>query len=326
MADPMPKSPPTSNDSTKRNEPTGYGRIARKWSRLSSNLLASGLVIVAAIGLLRYVAPWWSQEEPPSSKEHVAQTVGKGVETDHPLGVLSAFGDLAHSLRQAKYVGELEGARDRLRQLCRQAAEKVPQSDRPVGPAEQNMLTHLGQLSPVEEELGRWRMYEAVGPAPIVAVVPWCLSQPNGDDGNAVGTERGVLSWGIAVPGADSNWTLFTYPGSGDELSEFPGVPGLELPTGTSRIMSLADENGGAMLAFSGSADLVASRRHFDRWATSTDTPVITPWRKIGRQWVARFGDERAGWVDVHLFADGGRLTGGFLAISGGTESVAPKK
>jgi len=79
MADPSPNSPPDTDDSTKNSEPTGYKRVARKWSRLSSNLLASGLVIVAAIGLLRYVAPWWSQEEPPSSEEHVAQTVGQGV-------------------------------------------------------------------------------------------------------------------------------------------------------------------------------------------------------------------------------------------------------
>jgi len=188
------------------------------------------------------------------------------------------------------------------------------------------MLTHLSKMSPVEEEHGRWRMYEAVGPAPIVAVVPWRLSQPNGDDGNAVSTERGVLSWGIAVSGAESSWTLFTYPGSGDGLSEFRGISGPGLPTGTSRIMSLAGENGGAMLAFSGSADLVACRRHFDRWATSTETPVITPWRKIGRQWIARFGDEKAGWVDVHLFAEGGRLTGGFLVISGGKTSALPRK
>lgn len=324
MADPSSNSSPATNDPTKDDAPSGYGRLARKWSRLSSNLLASGLVIVAAIGLLRYAAPWWNQEEPPSSKQYVAQTVGENVEIEHPLGVLSGFGDLAYSLRQAKYVGDVEGVRRRLRQLCRQAAATVPESKRKVGPAEKQMLRHLGSTDPVDEEAGNWRMYETLGPAPIVAVVPWRLAKSPAADSTAA-TAQGVLSWGIAVPGAHSEWILFIYPGSGNELPEIPGVPPIELPADTTRTMSLSGENGGALLAFDGSADVTACRRHFDRWASSTQTPVIAPWRKIGRQWIARFGDEQVGWIDVHLFAGGDRLTGGLLSISHASDSINSK-
>lgn len=314
MADTPPKSPPVADNSSKGNEPSGYARLAQKWSRLSSNLLASGLVIVAAIALVQYVLPWWRQEEPPSAEAHLVETLGQGVETEDPHGVLSGFGELSHSLRQTRFVGDREASREKLRQICRQAAQTLYESNRIVGPAEQRLLNRLRTETPVAEETGKWRMYETDGPAPIVAIVPWSHSA---ETGNQTTASTGVLSWGIAVPAAESSWTIFVYPGSGVGYSPVPGRPQVELPTGTFRTMSLASENGGGLLGFTGSADPAACRAHFDRWATATNTPRAATWRKIGTQWLARFGKEETGWVDVHLFEEDGRLTGGLVAISG---------
>jgi hypothetical protein len=315
MADTPPKSPPAADAPSNSNEPSGYARLARKWSRLSSNLLASGLVIVAAIALIKYVVPWWKQDEPPSAGAHLAETLGQGVETEDPHGVLSGFGELSHSLRQARFVGDRAGSREKLRQICRQAAQTLQQSNRIVGPAEQRILNRLRTETPVAEEAGKWHMYETDGPAPIVAIVPWSHFAEPGDQAGSAST--GVLSWGIAVPDADSSWTIFVYPGSGVGHSSIPGLPQVELPTGTIKTMSLASENGGALLGFSGSIDPAACRAHFDRWAATTNTPQAAPWRKIGPQWMARFGKEDIGWVDVHLFEEDGRSTGGFVAVSG---------
>lgn len=325
MADSLPKSPSASDGSTEKTEPTGYARLARKWSRLSTNLLASGLVIVAAIALVRHVAPWWKEDQPPSAKAHLSETVGQGIQTEDPLGVLSGFGDLAYSLRQAHFAGDRNGAREQLRQLCRQAANTLRESNRPIGPAEEQLLRRLRAATPVAMELRKWRMYETDGPAPIVAILPWNgleserQSHDKGDTG-------GVLAWGVAVPGADSNWTLFAYPGSQTNVSTTGGVPRIELPVGTTTTMSLSSENGGAMLAFSGSLDVGVCRQHFDRWARTTGTPQIFPWRMIGQQWLARFGDHNMGWMDVHLFVEDGRLNGGFLTLSGGPGSESPEK
>lgn len=330
MADSSSTTPPSSDDVANAGQsgradqqPGAYGKMARKWSRFSSNLLASGLVIVAAIALLRYVAPWWKEDGPPSPKAHVAETVGQSLDTEDPHGVLSGFGDLSTSLRQASFVGDREAARLQLRQLCRRAASTLQASDRAVGPAEQRVLKHLRDSTPVAEEVGHWRMYETDGLTPIVVVIPWSDTETGENVGQDV--SPGVLSWGIAVPSADSNWTLFVYPGSGSGLPEIPGLPPIDLPDGMARRMSLSGESGGGMLAFAGSADAASCRRHFDHWAESAELPQVAAWRKIGRQWLARFGDQQAGWVDVHLFEDGGQVSGGFLSVSRPSDSPSKK-
>lgn len=313
MADKSTLSPrPSSEDSPDREPPGSHGRLARKWSRLSSNLLASGLVLIAAIALLRYVAPWWKEEGPPSPKAQVTQAVGPGIDADDPNGVLSGFGDLSHSLRQSHVVGGSDEARAQLRQLCRLAVSSISVPERKIGAAERRVLARLAAETPIAIEPGRWRMYEQDGPAPIVAVVPWPAGQDEADF-------AGVLSWGIAIPAADANWTLFVYPGRGNSESPVVGLPTLELPPGTVRTMSLSSENGGGMLAFGGEADLVFCQHHFDGWAAAADLPQATPWRMIGRQWLARYGNEKVGWMAVHLFEDRGRLNGGFVAFSRGT-------
>jgi len=236
-------------ESSKTEKHTGFALVAKRLAGWTSNLLVTAIVIVAALTFGRQLSDWWgtnaddAHKNPLLSNGHVESPQLGNDQATH----LVDFGDLRIALGRKSLTGDKEHVFATLRQECRAAIGQGSLSTRQPGPMETKMLQHAAELKPVEQESGKWSMYQLDGPIPMVVVVQ--------DRSQRVAeTGQRVVSWGLAFPIELEGklWTLFTCvpaDGSSALASDLPEVPS---PPGGRCVMSLRTEDGGALVCYAG--------------------------------------------------------------------------
>jgi hypothetical protein len=287
-----------------------FAALARRISSWTSKGLVSALVLAAGLAFGSQVLRWWAADKilPDSSA---------GLElADGPLAADGLgdparehrlrFGESPWSMTCRTVVASKQDALAMLRAAC---AELIRSDDglpaTPPEAAEREWLVVLSSRQPVQQEPGRWALYESEEPNVIV-----------------VGTRPGprVVTWGMAIPGDGSQWSLYTLQwmplaGSGgleavgggrepaDVDAELPPCP-----PGSTKILSIRATGGGAMVSFRGPADSEAWRRFFDSWLAAHRWTTGGPWRQYGLQWHMHCDGnqtKQGGTLDLDLGPDG---------------------
>jgi hypothetical protein len=155
--------------------PPGFATLAKRISSWTTNSLLTLLVLVAGLGFGRQVLKWWKADASPRG---AAGAISPGDGFGDPMRLHTVqFGDSSWSLRRQSIIGDKQSAVEQLRAACCEMLKThvpaTPGSPLPTnlrsvpgeGPgakaeSEDKFLALLSRSNPVEEEPGKWRVYE----------------------------------------------------------------------------------------------------------------------------------------------------------------------
>lgn len=306
----------TNDSRTGRNppQPTGFARAGKRLSAWAGNLLVSAVIVVVALTFGREVLNWWYADGQVEVKyEPVEDVTGPLLVGDDDLEHFLQFGDAPLVFGTSRLAGDKDAVFTALLASCRRIAHAGRQLGREPGPAEQNMLAHTANLEPVDAEPGVWQIYQLDGPIPMVLAVTDSTATASGRE--VARSPRRVLSWGLALPVTESDWTLFTCSAANAAAATLPSLSLLPEPTDSLRTMLLRTEDGGALIGLAGPGDIKAWQEYFDHWFAEQDWKAVSRWRREGNSWQARYGDAKLGWIHVQMSADG-RFVRGMLTVA----------
>ncbi len=317
MAQPPPDDS-SAIDSADEPKPTGYGLLAgRMWS-WGTNLLATALILLLAVTFGRQALELWYAD---SATPDVASSFGSSTGDDalgDPAAVHSlAFGELEMAFQSSTLQGDKAAAFAELRRLTRAVLSKNEYADRLSGPAEERLLAGLRNVQPIEEEPGRWQIFQRDGPLlMVVGVAPLAAGAGSPPPREVAGSNRRVVSWGLAAPAAPGWWTLMTCvpgdPAIGGTSKRF--VP--RMPEGCRRTVSLATADGAALIGFHGRGDPWLWAKFFDDEFAVADWTSQTDWRTGGGAWHASYIDGQSSRADVQLSVLGDAAIYGTITIT----------
>ena len=184
-------------------------RRVRKVADWIGKGLVTGAVLVAGLTWGRQLTSWWLVRAPDELRAGKDLDDGRRMGTSHHGWQHLEFPDLSVRLGRQTWLGSRTEALATLRERCRQQAARGGDAERQPGPDELQLLRRTADMTPVDQQVGQWRMYEIHEPMPLVILTDW--GRPGGVSQRLV-PER-VLVWGLALPVGpeDEEWTLFTY-------------------------------------------------------------------------------------------------------------------
>ncbi len=193
----MSKPPPAADSPT----PAGsFGRLARRITGWSANLLATALVLVAGLAVGRQVLVWWyeSPPEPLAAASNADLPPGMPGElrlwtTRGPMSLARVAGDRGAAIAAMRAACKsLESAPERHRGRSLQG-DAIAQ---PLGPGEQRFLEKLAKMTPVEQtkELDLF-----VPPGEVTMVVAVRRDQPR------------IAAWSFALEAEPARWSCYTF-------------------------------------------------------------------------------------------------------------------
>jgi hypothetical protein len=301
----------------------GFGTLAKRISSWTSKGLASALVLVAGLAFGTQVLQWWREDKTPPDSPVGAVGVADGLgdpAREHRL----RFGDSPWCMTRRMVAATKPDALAMLRAACTESIRSsdglpttVPEA------AEKQWLSDLSSRQPVQQEPGRWALYEMEEPnlmvvgtregkeeggrrkeeGEVTTVDPSFLLPPS-----SFPSGPRVVTWGLAIPGEGSQWTLYTlqWNPSSDGISD-PSED-ITIPPGSARILSARVSGGGAMVSFRGPLDIETWKRFFDSWLSVHHWRSDGPWRQYGSYWhlhCERSAAGQDGSMDLDLGPDG---------------------
>jgi hypothetical protein len=278
-------------------------RSARRIGAWTTNLLATGLVLVVGLTFGRQLASWWALRSEGSSQRALGGTrfLDQAALEHEAAAPLLDFGDLPMRLGRETVTGDKQRVFASLRARCRAGAQQNLASARVPGPREQRMLRGTVDLTPVDQEPGKWKMYQLDGPLPMV-VVTATRNDVSGRPGDQPPAR--ALVWGLAFPvdsGTDQ-WTLFTCvptEGLGPAASDPLALP---IPPAGRRLMSLRATDGGGMVLLAGTDESQDWCRVLDAGFEQQGWSARGGWQAVGAGWHRRYAHRGQGFVvDVLL-------------------------
>ena len=294
---------------------TGWKKVTRALARRATDLLAIAIVAVGVLSISGRLAEWWSTdvEDLLNTSRSASQVAGTqttwGADGE---AVLLRLGQLAVSVERQVVRGDQAQADVVLLNACRMRLESssTELAPSPDAAAEQKLLAGLAQLKPIEEQGGAWKLYRLDGAdRPIVGTLVV---------GVRTSRELAVVAcWGMAVPRDDQSWTVFTFDKTAQQVASSDELP---LPPDATQVLSVADPQGGRLLAIEAlaasdvEATLKSWRAFFGNEFAQRGWQTARPWTQSARGWSARY--ERATQrnqeaVELMLTIDGsGRVVG----------------
>jgi hypothetical protein len=175
----------------------GFAGVARRIGGWTTNLLATGIVLVGGLAVGWQVIGWW-KEDPPSV---AGQPAGlEGVELPL-LGKGLEFGTRGGLLKVERVAGGLGEAQATMRAFCREGGTASERGE--AGNSEAEFVEKLVRQTPLEETSN-------------VAVY-----QPVGQRGMVVAVDRKVkriVAWSFAMEGEEGVWSVYHFrPASSSE-------------------------------------------------------------------------------------------------------------
>lgn len=284
------------------------------------NVLATLVLVYGGLTVGRQVLQWWGEKpQPPGGRKQIEAPGGLG---DLGRSHVIQAGTLPVELRRQEIEGDVKAAFAALRASCRDIAEHPqPITDEPRL-AELALLESIAQAKPVEEEPGKWQLYQLEGPMALVVAtadvpagkVP--AETPGGDVPNVAGAKRRVVCWGLAVRLSGTRWTLFTLQAGGHGASAPAGLPPLPIPPGCERTLALGAVGGDAIIGFQGRTAPADCRKALDRWFADQGWTAPTDWQQLGPAWQRRYQQAQGYQIDIQLEGTAGEVTRGLFVVS----------
>lgn len=304
MPRPRPANPPEPA-AEQGQTPLPDWRVRGRWIRgTACNLLATLIILYGGLWLGSQASWLWkSSGSPTQPTSHVLEVVGGSNAGSPNLPHAIQSGDAPLALRrQAVVMDRAEVERSLLQQVAT-AAEQAPAPVHSTQPAERRLLARIANLQPSAVRPGHWRAFYQDGPLPLAVAV-------TDSAGKDSGLPVRVLSWSLAMPTAERQWTLFTCLSS-QSAQQRSAMPGVALPPDALPGLSLTAEDGGRLVSFTGAGSLGIWRDHFRRQLAAEGES--DPWRESGQHWHARFADSTGRQIDVLLSTDAENGLSGML-------------
>jgi hypothetical protein len=287
-------------------------------------MLATGLVLLAGLVFGTQVIAWWrTDQHPPDAADHIAAVLGDS----SPFGSgWMQFGESTLAVQCNSFDGNEQTALDGLRQRCRQAARGTPLFGQQPSVTEKQLLTKLETTSPIEQQPGKWRMFQLSEGVPMVAVVS---ENPffGGSDAQVAAADSRVLSLGLAVRrsgqqlASHPRWTLMVCA-DGAPMTAGEQLPEPAPPPGSQRILAVRDDDGNQLCSWNGTADSVQWQVALDGWHASHGWKPASEWSQLGQNWHRRYEHPTTRFADVQFSETvAGSLIGFWTSAEGPTPS-----
>ena len=287
--------------------PHSSATLGRRIAGWTSNFLATGIVLVAALGLGRQLVQWWGVESqspgPPQSLASPEVPAGESTQLH--------FGEAAAAMQRSRFVGTRELALAALQANCRSVLEADPPATAELPATQGAFFQQSAGRAPAQQHPGRWEIYQFEGSLPIVVGVSLSpASDPSAAENPTqplAAPLRRVLVWGLAAATSTHEWTLYTYRAQGNSAAA--AELDLPLPAQSRRMLALG-RTGEATIGFSGRAEPESWQRHFDRLAQERGWSS-RGWQIAAGVWQARFvAKDPPRTIDVQFSGGAGRLAG----------------
>ena len=326
---PVSDRPQAQSEGNHPKTPSGFALLARRISSWTSKGILTGIVLVAGLVFGRQVLHWWGQDDP--AVEPPPPTAAP----QHPLGDetiehILRFGDQPWSMRRQVIAGDVQAAVAALRGKCRRAtpAGGIPKD--PPGPHEQALLESLTGRDPIEQEEGKWAIYQLDEAAAMVVGVRRAAAAPGPPGGgNVAGNDLRVVSWAFGVSAEPESWTLYTFVSASPTSGLGLAGPSIPVPPGCTRTMSMRVAGGGGIVAFRGPLEPRAWKVFFDQDFRQRGWKPDGPWQKRGSRWSGRYREgpaADAGAVDVQFGPEErGGMTGLLMITPGAVKPTESK-
>lgn len=232
-----------------------FGDLARRISTWTTNLLAIGVLAIAALAMAGRITEWWRAEPPTAAAPPPDLAYSPW---DAAGGMVLEFGDQPWSIDRWTRTGSIADAAGALLEQCRDLlnepldSEHLPAADS----SERDLIRRLKNIAPMEEVPNRWRLYVIGGPLPwIVGTTAAAKPDSGGSQADRETDDAGpasrLLCWGLALPQPDQTWTLYVIDRRPADRrgASLPDVP---LPPGARRSLRVSSAEGGMLTTFSG--------------------------------------------------------------------------
>lgn len=302
--------------------PAGFGSLARRITTWTTNSLFSVIVIVVGLGFGRQVVRWWAEDRPaaaPPALSAAADPMGEPA-SQHQV----KFGNETWQLTCRSVVAQDEAILGPLRADCHQLVAKAAVPADALGAAERGLLEQVANQRPALVE-GDAELFELGGPFPMVVGTRPVAPKPESRGQQLAACPRRVVIWGVAIPGADRRWTLYSFHCADPACGAFPGQSDVPMPLGAGHVLSMI-AGGGTVVCFRGPGTAASWKRHFNEWFRQRGLVAQGDWIEVGTSWHLRaFGQsarqQATGW-DVQFGPDRDGTLTGLLVMT----PVSPKR
>jgi hypothetical protein len=269
-----------------------FGDIARRLSTWTTNLLAIGILAVAALAMAGRLTEWWRTD--PAAPVVDALSLPPAP-WDDPAGIVLEFGDQPWSIRRQTLTGSVDDASHALLEQCRGILDQAASTDSlpAIDDAEQTLLDRLRNAAPMEEVPNRWRLFVIGGP------LPWIVGTKTAPHASNSVTQRDVephdadpnsrlLCWGLALPQPEQGWMLYVFDRRPPDArsGDLPEVP---LPLSARRSLRVGGSGGSALTTFSGSGPATQWMDEFDHALTTSGWQRLGDWIRGGSSHAAAY-------------------------------------
>ena len=298
-----------------------FGELSKRIRSRTTDLLAVAIVLVGGLTLGTRIVRWWSTDESelalqPSPPANVSWGAGHS-----PVSL--EFGEGPIQLERQTASGDRQAVISQLVDRCAAVARETRSVTANMLPAEQNLLKQLERFAPVREEPGRWQVYFVELPLGLVVATRTIAKDQRPVENSAKAPvsqpatdrpARRVVCWGLAQPARKGEWVLFLMRPTAGEVEQRPQIGRVALPEGSSRILSLRDATGGALLAFEGDAAGEEWIDWFDNWFAGHKWKAARDWSRSPNGWSATYvprDEDESGRIDISFSrSDEGRMSG----------------
>ena len=268
---------------------TGFTIVAQRISGWTTNGLLTATVLLAGLGFGRQTLKWWAADA--SRPKNPAGGLAADALGDPRQLATIQFGETSWSLRRRSITGDKNKTVEQLRAACREVLRAGPSAAQMPRAEEEQFLALLADALPVDQEPGQWRLYEfpamfpmAVGLArPVRSVEKSAAAQ-----GNLARAGYRVVTWAVAVPTGEAQWTLCTFQSATAPAQGSTALIDVPLPPGAHRALFM-QAGGGRTVALSGPDRPERWKRFYEDWFARRGWRPAASWRSFGAAWYARF-------------------------------------
>jgi hypothetical protein len=285
--------------------------VARRIRSRTTDLLAISIVLGASLSFGPQLISWWKAPQPNQSPPAWQLTPAGWETADQPVDL--GFGDSSLTLTRQTVTGNQKQVISALVAFCQKVSSQTTTPLPPPDDAEQHLLNHVKTLTPVATEPPNREFYVMGDQFPLVVGVLNLAktSAENREPANDNQTPRRLVCYGLALPFGEDRWTLFLVkdPRKKRDQESNSAVP--PLPPGAVRTMSLCDERGELLLAFSGTGTVQKWTKFYESLSSAEHWRQTGNWSPNGSIWGGRFirGDRE--WIDIRITdSQNGELTG----------------
>lgn len=287
-------------------------RLARRITGWTNNLLVTAVVVMVTLVVGRQlVGMWVGERESGLSTSEMALT-------DQWPSLTSAqleFGEGPFRLIREELPPSQQAAADFLRQRCCQLMVTAAAPESPPGEAESRLLQRVQGWKPVNQESGKWRLFEQVdNPDAIGSRMPVLLGIR--DDCPGEFPSRLVV-FGLTLPNASETNTAFLFQ---TRPVSSTGQLVIPIPDGCRRTLAIGGDEQGKLIGFQGGT-VAESRAFYDRWADKSNWQAAGMWEKTGLSWNRRFmpldSTSKITGIEANLTVDDAGVARGLLVVGG---------